>query len=101
MASPKSSTCGATKKTSATVLRLVPKATPKTSAKGPCLDTAGALAALLKEAVAGRLSGFCYVAMIPESGFIADVVGECKTNPTFSRGMVRALDDKLAGMVIQ
>lgn len=99
MASPKSSTRAMTTRSSATILRLVPSEKPPLDKH--CVETAKALSLLLQEAVAGRLSGFSYVAMNPGRGYIADAVGECESNPTFTRGMVRALDDKLARMVIR
>lgn len=59
-------------------------------------DVIGALEQLLHEARQGHLIGLAYAAMYKRREYIVDTAGECRRNPTFTRGMVRALDDRLA-----
>jgi hypothetical protein len=59
-------------------------------------DVIEALEALLKQARAGDLIGIAYTAMYKRRRYVVDTAGECRRNPTFTRGMVRALDDRLA-----
>jgi hypothetical protein len=46
----------------------------------------------------GQLTGLAFVAVQRRSRYIAEVVGSCVTNPTFTRGAVWSLSDKLASM---
>jgi hypothetical protein len=62
-------------------------------------DTVEALETLLEQARNGEVIGVAFVAMLKRRGYIADAAGEAYRNPTFARGMIRALDDKLAHRV--
>lgn len=59
-------------------------------------DTVESLQELLKDAIAGRVIGIAFVAMYKEREYTVDAAGEAKENPTFTRGMLLALDDSLA-----
>jgi hypothetical protein len=58
-------------------------------------DTVEALSTLLEQAKQGALIGIAFAAMYNEGGYLVDAAGEAHRSPTFSRGMIRALDDKL------
>lgn len=58
-------------------------------------DVTECLTQLLREARAGRLTGLAYVGVMDRSGYVADTAGEAERNPTWTRGALRALDDKL------
>jgi hypothetical protein len=58
-------------------------------------DTVEALELLLSEARRGEVIGIAYVAMLKRRAFIVNSAGEAHRNPTFTRGMIRALDDQL------
>jgi len=58
-------------------------------------DTVRALEQLLKEARAGRIIGVAFVAMYKRREYIANAAGEARRSPTFTRGMIAALDDAL------
>ncbi len=62
-------------------------------------DTIGCLEALLREARAGRLIGVAYCAMLRKRAYIVNSAGEAHRNPTFTRGMLQALDDQLSQRV--
>lgn len=63
-------------------------------------ETVRALQQLLKHARAGDIVGLGFVAMLKPTaqrrGYIANTAGEMHRNPTFTRGMLAALDDKLS-----
>jgi len=59
-------------------------------------DTIEALRQLLKDAESGQIIGIAFVAMHRKRIYIANSAGEAKRNPTFTRGMLAALDDQLA-----
>jgi len=59
-------------------------------------DTVEALQMLLERAKAGEVLGVGYVALLRRRLYIANTAGEAHRNPTFTRGMLRALDDQLA-----
>lgn len=59
-------------------------------------DVVEALEELLSQARRGELIGIAFAAMYRRRQYIVDTAGECRSNPTFTRGMVRALDDRLA-----
>ena len=59
-------------------------------------DLVRALEELLADAKRGQLVGLAYAAMYRRHEYVVDTAGECRRNPTFTRGMVRALDDRLA-----
>lgn len=54
---------------------------------------------LLKEARAGRLIGLAFIGVVENLGYIADTAGEAHRSPTWTRGALKALDDKLAERV--
>jgi len=61
-------------------------------------DTVACLRKLLKEAESGEIVGVVYAAMLRRREYVINVCGEAHRSPTFSRGMVAALDDHLADM---
>lgn len=62
-------------------------------------DTVDALQELLRDARAGRLIGFAFAGMYRERKYVVNTTGEATRSPTFTRGMVSALDDFLAAQV--
>lgn len=62
-------------------------------------DTVELLEQVLAEARRGQIIGVALVAMRKRREFIGDAAGEAYRNPTFARGMLAALDDRLADMV--
>lgn len=62
-------------------------------------DTIIALEQLLQAAQSGKLIGLAFVAMYAGREYMAVTVGEARRNPTFTRGMLRALDDSLGKVV--
>lgn len=58
-------------------------------------DTIEALSTLLDQAKRGDLIGVAFAAMYNEGGYLVDAAGEAHKSPTFARGMIKALDDKL------
>lgn len=62
-------------------------------------DVVQALEALLEQARRGELIGIAYAAMYKRRRYAVDTAGECRHSPTFTRGMVRALDDRLSASV--
>lgn len=58
-------------------------------------DVVEALTQLLVQAQNGQLLGIAFVAMYKRRQYIVDTAGECRRNPTFTRGMIRSLDDRL------
>lgn len=68
--------------------QLVPERTPP--------DVAELLEELCEQAKRGDLIGIAFCAMYRRREYVVDTAGECRRNPTFTRGMVRALDDRLA-----
>jgi hypothetical protein len=62
-------------------------------------ETVECLEQLLDQAKRGNLIGVAFAAMLKRRGYIVNSAGEAHRNPTFSRGMVRALDDQLATRV--
>ncbi len=62
-------------------------------------ETIASLEQMLKEARKGELIGIAFAAMLKRRGYIVNSAGEAFRNPTFSRGMLRALDDKLGERV--
>jgi hypothetical protein len=59
-------------------------------------DTVECLQQLLDQAKQGQLVGIAFAGVIKRRGYIVDAAGEAHTNPTFARGMIAALDDRLA-----
>lgn len=62
-------------------------------------DTVEALEVLLHRARTGQLIGLAYVVMYKGRTYTAGAVGECRRNPTFTRGMVAHLNDALGKLV--
>ena len=72
------------------VIRLIPPPAALCDAETiECLET------LLERAKKGEVIGIAFAAMIKQRGYIANTSGECYRNPTFTRGMIAALDDHL------
>jgi hypothetical protein len=59
-------------------------------------DTVECLEQLLKHARSGEVIGLAFAAMLKQRTFIVNSAGEAHRNPTFSRGMLAALDDQLS-----
>lgn len=59
-------------------------------------ETVKCLAQLAAQARRGNVTGVAFVAYIAGHGFIANAAGDAHDNPTLTRGMLNALDDKLA-----
>lgn len=62
----------------------------------PDAATIRALKELLEQAIAGRLSGIAYVALLPDRGYSGDIVGSARKHPIYTRGLVRVLEDQAA-----
>lgn len=62
-------------------------------------DTMEALGELCRQAKDGELIGMAYVALYRGRVYTVDAAGEAFRNPTFTRGILRALDDMLGQMV--
>lgn len=62
-------------------------------------DTIECLEALLKQAKAGEVIGVAYCAMHKKRRYVVHTCGEAHRNPTFTRGMLAALDDNLSHRV--
>lgn len=62
-------------------------------------DTVTALEELLaaaRDSGTDQLIGIAFVAMYRGQRYIVDTAGECRRNPTFTRGMVAELHDSLS-----
>jgi hypothetical protein len=62
-------------------------------------DTVECLELLLSKARRGEVIGLAYGAMLRKRAYVVNTAGEAHRNPTFSRGMVAALDDQLSRRV--
>lgn len=62
-------------------------------------DTVVAMEELLKKARSAQIIGFAFAAMYRQRRYTINVTGEARRNPTFSRGMVHALDDYLGDLL--
>ena len=62
----------------------------------PTGDVEQCMAILYAQSKRRIVSGVAFVAYIEGYGFIANSVGKAYDDPTYTRGMLRALDDKLA-----
>lgn len=62
-------------------------------------DVVQCLEVLLSEARRGEVIGLAFAAMLKRRAFIVNSAGEAHRNPTFTRGMVAALDDQLSQRV--
>jgi hypothetical protein len=63
------------------------------------VDTVEALQVLLARAKSGRVQGIAYVVMYQGREYTAGAAGECRKNPTFTRGMLSYLDEELGVLV--
>jgi hypothetical protein len=61
-------------------------------------ETVECLRSLLKRAERGEVVGLTYCVMFKRRHYAVNVLGEAHRNPTFTRGMVAALDDHLADL---
>ena len=62
-------------------------------------ETIEALQQLLEQAKQGELVGLAFVALMKRRRYIVNTAGECRNDPTLTRGMVMALDDELHVMI--
>lgn len=62
-------------------------------------DVVKALETLLDYARRGELTGLAFGATFKQMRYITNVAGVCAKNPTFTRGMMGALDDELAALI--
>ena len=58
-------------------------------------DTVECLEFLLRRAKRGEVIGLAYCAMMKKRVYIVNTAGEAHASATFTRGMIRALDDQL------
>jgi hypothetical protein len=59
-------------------------------------DTVNCLRTLLERAEAGEVIGVAYAAMYRQREYRVHTCGEMEKNPTFARGAVAALEDKVS-----
>lgn len=79
-----------------------PAARPKPFTLAPSVapaDTVEALEQLLEAARSGQLIGLAFVAMLTRREYIVEATGEAARNPTFARGMVGALEDRISHLM--
>lgn len=62
-------------------------------------DTVECLTTLLARAKAGEVTGIAYCVVLKRRRYIVNSAGTARKYPTFTRGMVNALDDELGSMV--
>jgi hypothetical protein len=62
-------------------------------------DTVECIEQLLEHARSGELIGIAFAVMLKRRGYIVNTAGEAHRNATFTRGMLRALDDHLSQRV--
>lgn len=62
-------------------------------------ETVECLRTLLADAEKGVLIGVAFAAMYKRRGYRVSACGEAHRSPTYTRGMIRALDDRLAERV--
>lgn len=65
----------------------------------PSIDTVECAQQLLREATEGRCIGIAYVKILPGGDYKVNACGEAHRRPTFARGAVGALDDKLSRLI--
>lgn len=63
------------------------------------IDTVECLETLLDQARRGQIIGLAFAAMLKRRGYIVNTAGEAHRNPTFARGMLAALNDRLGHRV--
>jgi len=76
-------------KNAAPLLRLVPKKS------APCASTIETATYLLQEAIAGRLKGLAYGAILADKYYYVDTTGAANTDPLFALGVIDVLRDKM------
>lgn len=59
-------------------------------------DTVTCLRTLLAQAKRGELLGIAYAGILRQRNYIVNTAGEAHRSPTFTRGMIAALDDELS-----
>lgn len=62
-------------------------------------DTLRALEQLGDGVRRGEVIGIAYAAALKRRAYIVNACGECHRNPTWTRGLIAALDDQLAGRI--
>lgn len=62
-------------------------------------DTVRCLETLLAQARKGEVIGLAFAAILKRRNYVVNTAGEAHRNPTFARGVLRALDDELAARV--
>lgn len=62
-------------------------------------DTVEALRKLLRAAEHGEVIGVAFAVMYKGRDYVVNTAGEAHRSPTFTRGMVKALDDHLMQLV--
>lgn len=62
-------------------------------------DTVECLEQLLAAARKGQVIGLAYAAMLKRREYVVNTAGEAYRNPTFTRGMLAALDDQMGEKV--
>jgi hypothetical protein len=65
----------------------------------PCAETIAKCEWALRLALAGELTGLAFAAQRRGVGYVVDVTGEFRRNPTYGRGAVASLDDWLRDLV--
>lgn len=63
------------------------------------IDTIECLEILLDQAKRGQVIGIAFAAMLKRRGYIVNTAGEAHRNPTFTRGMLASLNDRLGTRV--
>lgn len=63
------------------------------------IDTIECLEQLLERAKRGDLIGLAFAAMLKRRRYIVNTAGVAHDSPTFTRGMVAALDDSLSNRI--
>jgi hypothetical protein len=64
-----------------------------------CQDVVSLLEGLLADARAGKLTGIAGVRIYRDRHYTYGVTGETVSNPTFTRGMLKVLDDHIASLI--
>jgi hypothetical protein len=62
-------------------------------------DTIECLARLLEQAKRGEVLGLAFGVILRRSNYTVHTTGEARRNPTFTRGVLAALDDHLSDAV--
>lgn len=89
---------GARTKPTAQLLRLVPKTELE---KKPCSETIESITWLLQEALAGRIRGLVYGAILPDKRYVLDNTGEASHNLVTALGVSQLLIRKIGDEISQ